>query len=371
MMKKNPSWNNPNRDAAKAEKRVRVLGFLFAVSLILNVYFVFFQNGPGTGRVSLAQADLKSPVESASRVAAVSPAVAAEKPSRQDDKLLQTQRVSFAPNERPVHSHRFEVAGSLTGTLCKALSREGGCEILSAYAGRLLAWFIDLNKQMRNADSLTLVYEETDDEARFRILKLKYKSAYFKKTFEANFYKYPGPRYGSFFDADGQEIAPRIVDKEAPIRDYIEITSLPGDYRKGRFRGHSGTDFKAPTGTPVYATFDGRVTRRNWNIRANGYSLEIDHPGAKVKTRYLHLSKTFVKRGEFVKQGRKIAESGNSGRSFAPHLHYEVLRRGTKRVVLNPFKSKTHHTYRRRVPPQRQEAFMKTVRLYDSTLPGS
>ena len=177
--------------------------------------------------------------------------------------------------------------------------------------------------------------------------------------------------YGAFFSADGKEISPRIVDPEAPIRDYVEITSLPGDYRKGKFRDHSGTDFKAPTGTHVYSGFDGRVTRRNWNIKANGYSLEIDHPGANVKTRYLHLSRTLVKPGQTVKQGQKIAESGNTGRSFAPHLHYELLSRSAKPTVQNPFKSKAHKTYYRRVPPQRKQAFLKTVALYDSALPRS
>ncbi|MFQ5671925.1 MAG: M23 family metallopeptidase [Nitrospinales bacterium] len=388
-MKEYSSRNNPNGGAGKASGREGILGFLLAVSLLLNGYFVFVQNGREASGVSLAQVDLKSsaknaPAESApstdtsaervSADGAVAP-IAAEAPPPERIDSPRAKRVSFVPNERfagrPVHSRRFKIAGSLNGTLCRVLSRDGGCAILSAYVGRLLTWFIDLNKQMRKGDSLSLVYEETDDEMLFHILKLKYQSAYFKKTFEANFYKYPGARYGSFFDADGQEIAARIVDKETPIKNYVEITSLPGDYRKGRFRGHSGTDFKAPVGTPVYATFDGRVTRRNWNVRANGYSLEIDHPGAGVKTRYLHLSKTLVKREEFVKQGRKIAESGNSGRSFAPHLHYEILVRGAKPVVLNPFKSKKHKTYHRRVPPQNKEEFVKTIRLYDSALPGN
>ena len=158
---------------------------------------------------------------------------------------------------------------------------------------------------------------------------------------------------------------PRIINAEAPIKDYIEITSLPGDYRKGRFLGHRGTDFKADIGTPVYSSFGGKVIRRNWNTRVNGYCLEIDHPKKGVVTRYLHLSRVLVKPGNFVKQGQRIGDSGNTGRSFAPHLHYEVQQRSGKKKFIHPFKSNTHHFFKQEVPSTRKEEFLKTVIGYD------
>lgn len=376
MIKNNLPWANPSDKDSKSNGPTRIVAILFAASLALNIYFVFFQDGPGESPETLAA--LNPGNQPAGEIAQVTAApatpVSATTPLEPKNSL-NIKNVSFVVpdhfNGRKLRSIHFEIKNSLNYTLCSILTRAEGCEVLSAYMGRLLAWFIDINKQVRNGDSVNLIYEEIDGEDRFHILKLKYRSQFFKKMFEANYFKYPGPRYGTFFDADGKAIAPRIVDKEAPIRDYIEITSLPGDYRKGRFRGHSGTDFKAPTGTPVYSSFAGRVTRRNWNIGANGYGLEIDHPGTNLKTRYLHLSKTLVKAGQFVKQGQKIAESGNSGRSFAPHLHYELLSRGSKPTVKNPFKSKAHKTYHRQVPPQRKDDYMKIVALYDSSLPSS
>ena len=177
-------------------------------------------------------------------------------------------------------------------------------------------------------------------------------------------------KYGGYFDRKGKEIAQRIADKQSPIADYIEITSLPGDFRKGR-RGHSGTDFKAEVGAPVRSTFDGRITRTSWNVRANGYCIEIDHPGQGIKTRYLHLSRVLVKRGQYIKQGEVIAQSGNTGRTFAPHLHYEVLNRGKKKTIYNPFDFKYHKTYHREISSQETSDYQRVVRLYDSTLQQS
>ena len=159
----------------------------------------------------------------------------------------------------------------------------------------------------------------------------------------------------------------KLMEMIQQLKKYIEITSLPGDFRKGR-RGHSGTDFKAKVGTPVRATFDGRVTRTSWNVRANGYCIEIDHPRQKVKTRYLHLSQVLVKSGQYIKQGKIIAKSGNTGHSYAPHLHYEIRGRGNKKTVYNPFNFKYHKTYHRNISSQESKEFQAVIRAYDALL---
>ncbi|MFQ5716581.1 MAG: M23 family metallopeptidase [Nitrospinales bacterium] len=347
---------------------------LFVFSLALNGYFVFFQKGLEETPVSVAAGSPEPPAleERTATAAPVSGGVPGEAVPLPKAGTFEVKNASFTLPEAleggNVHTLRFKIRNSLNRTFCDTLTQADGCEILSAYVARLLIWFIDINKQIRNGDEVSLVYEELEAEERYRILKLVFKSGYLGETFEANYYKYPGPRYGSYFDATGKSIVPRIVDKETPVRNYVEITSLPGEYRKGRFRGHTGTDFKTPMGAPVYSSFDGRVIRKNWNVRLNGYSLEIDHPRAGVKTRYLHLSKVLVDVGSFVAQSQKIAESGNTGRSFAPHLHYEILSRNSNKVIYNPFQTKTHKIYYPRVPSQRKGEFLKTVERYDSTL---
>jgi Peptidase family M23 len=89
---------------------------------------------------------------------------------------------------------------------------------------------------------------------------------------------------------------------------------------------HPGLDFASWTGTPVYATADGKVVKAGKNGTL-GNMVEIDH-GNGIRTRYGHNSKILVKVGEVVTRGQKIAEVGNTGRSTSPHCHYEVHVKG-------------------------------------------
>ena len=86
---------------------------------------------------------------------------------------------------------------------------------------------------------------------------------------------------------------------------------------------HYGMDFTAPKGTPIYATGDGTVTRADNNSSGYGKNIRIDH-GYGYLSLYAHLSQYNVKKGKKVRRGDLIGFVGSTGRSEAPHLHYEV-----------------------------------------------
>ncbi|MCQ2375144.1 MAG: peptidoglycan DD-metalloendopeptidase family protein [Salinivirgaceae bacterium] len=86
---------------------------------------------------------------------------------------------------------------------------------------------------------------------------------------------------------------------------------------------HNGIDLTAPVGTQVHATGDGVVVSAGFSSGGYGKKVIIDH-GFGYKTLYAHLNDTYVKVGKKVKRGDIIGEVGNTGRSTAPHLHYEV-----------------------------------------------
>jgi murein DD-endopeptidase MepM/ murein hydrolase activator NlpD len=94
-----------------------------------------------------------------------------------------------------------------------------------------------------------------------------------------------------------------------------------------RMAFHHGADFSAPRGTPVFATADG-VVKRVYKAPGYGNMVELDH-GLGYTTVFGHLKKATVRRGEHVKRGEQVGEVGNTGRSTAPHLHYEVRIEGT------------------------------------------
>lgn len=86
---------------------------------------------------------------------------------------------------------------------------------------------------------------------------------------------------------------------------------------------HAGVDFSAPQGTPIYASGKGTVIKTKYSRRGYGNTVTIDH-GFGYTTFYAHIKDIKVKKGDKVVRGQIIATVGNTGKSTAPHLHYEV-----------------------------------------------
>jgi len=128
---------------------------------------------------------------------------------------------------------------------------------------------------------------------------------------------------GSYYDRDGNGLEEAF--SRYPLKGKYRISSGFNPRRRhpitGLIRPHNGTDFAIRTGTSVYSPGDGVVSRVVRHKYAGLY-IEIKH-GEKYKTRYLHLSKALVKKGQHVQRGQKIALSGNTGASTGAHLHYE------------------------------------------------
>jgi murein DD-endopeptidase MepM/ murein hydrolase activator NlpD len=100
---------------------------------------------------------------------------------------------------------------------------------------------------------------------------------------------------------------------------------------------HAGIDFTAATGTPIYATGDGKVlAKRKRGGSGYGKYVVIDH-GYGYESLYAHMSSVSVRAGQTVKRGEIIGKVGNTGLSTAPHLHYEVHRNGKKINPINFF----------------------------------
>ncbi len=130
----------------------------------------------------------------------------------------------------------------------------------------------------------------------------------------------------------GQEIfipGGESVGFAIPLQIPLVVTSDYG-YRNhpvtGNYRLHEGIDFRAPTGTPVYASKAGKVT---YAARKGGYgkTVSIQHED-DYSTSYGHLSRIYVSVGDFVRQGQVIGLVGNTGISTGPHLHFEIRYKG-------------------------------------------
>ncbi len=149
----------------------------------------------------------------------------------------------------------------------------------------------------------------------------------------------------------GREMTHEVVMRE-PVVKIVEVgTKTPPTYikplsggrqtsgfgrrkapTKGASTNHRAIDWATPTGTAIWASSGGTVATAGWQS-GYGYVVYINHPDGN-QTRYGHLSKILVKTGQKVKQGQKIALSGNTGRSTGPHLHFELRVNGTP---VNPY----------------------------------
>ena len=99
----------------------------------------------------------------------------------------------------------------------------------------------------------------------------------------------------------------------------------------GGRRAHKGVDLAAPTGTPIYASADGIVSKAEW-FSSYGLYVSLEH-GGEIQTRYGHMSRLNVYSGQKVKKGEIIGYVGSTGHSTGPHLHYEVRIAGS---AVNP-----------------------------------
>jgi murein DD-endopeptidase len=232
-------------------------------------------------------------------------------------------------------SQSEEVAALSSDTGIPALS-----SILSAHIGRLLMWDMVLRNDVRKKDRIDFVFRVIpDDEKKKRddmpdlieIIAVNYNSKKFNKDIMVYRFRPEKTEHYKYYYKDGTMIE-KIISPFPPIKKYFQLTSLLDD----RAPKHEGVDYKALVGSPVYSTVEGTVSRKNWMTKYNGYCIEIEEKGKPFVYKYLHLAEVLVDAGQKVKPGDHIANSGNTGKTTAPHLHYQI-NLGQKGKVIDPF----------------------------------
>jgi len=262
--------------------------------------------------------------------------------------------VPAAPMARRVN---VVLRGALEESIARALPPEDRriADQLTQVVNRLLVWDLQVARDGRKGDRLDVVYTPSapiapglPPSAEPVVEAIRYVSQKLGKAFSVYRFQPEGARWPRYYREDATELEEHLVD--APIGEYEQITSLLRDGRR-----HKGVDYKAPVGSPVFAPFDGVVQRRNWNFRTNGNCLDILDPASGRHAIFLHLDVVpkEMAAGRRLKKGEQIALSGNSGRSYAPHLHYQLEDASGR--VLDPFD--VHRTERRALAAAARPAF--------------
>jgi len=194
---------------------------------------------------------------------------------------------------------------------------------------RIFGFEIDFQRDIRKNDYFRIVYDKYFDERGEYIKSGPIHYAYMSVNGrEIVLYKFGDDKDYSYYDSNGNSVEKALM--KTPING-ARLSSSFG-MRKHPILGfnkmHKGTDFAAPSGTPIMASGSGTITRARW-CGGGGNCIKIKH-NSTYETIYAHM-KNFakgIKEGRKVKQGQIIGYVGSTGRSTGPHLHYEVLING-------------------------------------------
>ncbi len=236
--------------------------------------------------------------------------------------LRESEGFSFRDlnSQREVKLLRLE--GTLNGVLVNSLRNMPEIAGQEGVIASALDRHLPLRRDARDGDAFSLLLEQewlSNDPTPYSTRLIAF-------DYSGDRMKIRAARHldGRFYTPEGISLIPPF--DRIPLAERYRISSRFNLTRRhpitNRVQPHYGTDFATPTGTHVRAPADGRVVRSQWHAFAGNY-IAIDH-GQGFETRYLHLSRIQVKRGEDVKRGQLIGQTGNTGRSTGPHLHYEL-----------------------------------------------
>ncbi|HEV7350096.1 peptidoglycan DD-metalloendopeptidase family protein [Telluribacter sp.] len=233
-------------------------------------------------------------------------------------------------HKREVEIVQRELVGEIKGSLYQSILKAGGSAQLVNKLADIYAWRLNLN-HIQVGDTFKLIFEEKQVNG---------------KTIEegqlfAAFIEHNGqPLYAigfdqgngiSYYDQDGKSF------KKAFLKEPVEYSRISSRFTKNRFhpvqkinKPHLGTDFAAPTGTPIRSVGDGVVLEAAFTS-GNGYYVKIKH-NKTYTTQYLHMSKFAkgIRRGSRVAMGQTIGYVGSTGLSTGPHLCYRFWKNGVQ-----------------------------------------
>ncbi|WP_413999613.1 peptidoglycan DD-metalloendopeptidase family protein [Flavobacterium sp. W1B] len=233
---------------------------------------------------------------------------------------------------RPVTIKRRTIGGVLKGSLSETLGNSGVEAALASRITKIYSWSIDFFK-LKKGDRFAITFTE-----RF-INDTVYDGV---DNLEASFFEYKGkiiyafpfaqnPSSGKieYYDEQGKTL------KNFFLKTPIKFSRLTSRFSMNRFhpvqqrwKAHKGTDYAAPTGTPITTTASGVVEKTGYTA-GNGNFVKVKHNGT-YSTQYLHMSKILVRRGQHVNQGDVIGRVGSTGLATGPHVCYRFWKNGVQ-----------------------------------------
>ena len=230
--------------------------------------------------------------------------------------------------EREVKKEIATASGSVQGSLWATMDSEGYSWALIERMENALAWTLDFYS-IQNGDEYKLIFEKLIVDGEYvgvgDLLGAYYKN-YSNEYYAIN---YENEQYTGFYDIEGRPTKRTFL--KSPVK-YSRISSGYSGRRfhpvLKRYKSHLGTDYAAPTGTPIYSVANGVVTHVSYT-KGNGRYVKIKHDRAH-QTQYLHMSRYAkgISPGVHVKQGQVIGYVGQTGLATGPHVCFRFWKNG-------------------------------------------
>ena len=232
------------------------------------------------------------------------------------------------------------VGGSIDSSLYES-AVEQGIDIRAIIdLADVFAWTVDFGMGIRQGDTYKFVYEERYRNGEYvmpgQIIAARFVND--GKIIEGYYFNEgeneEGQIVDGYFDPNGDSLQ-KIFLKNPVSFKYISSGYTTGMRYVEAFNvstGHRAIDYAAAAGTPIRAVGDGQVSSAGWNNSGYGNRVTIRH-NSIYSTNYAHMSKIYVRYGQYIQQGDIIGTVGSTGLSTGPHLHFEMVKSGTK---INP-----------------------------------
>ena len=233
---------------------------------------------------------------------------------------------------KPVTLKRKIIGGVLKSSLSETLGNESVEAALASRITKIFAWSIDFFK-LKKGDRYGLIFKERfiNDSIYDGVEEL-----------EAAFFEYKGKIVYAFpFEQDTTSGKIEYYDDQGKtlknlfLKTPIKFSRITSRFTSNRFhpvqhtwKAHKGTDYAAPTGTPISTTAAGIVETTGYTA-GNGNFVKVKHNGT-YSTQYLHMSRILVKRGQRVTQGQTIGLVGSTGLATGPHVCYRFWKNGVQ-----------------------------------------
>ncbi len=257
--------------------------------------------------------------------------------SKIDFLIYNLDSVNVKLYSKPIRTERQKRSGKIESSLWNAMVHNNINPVVAGELSDIYAWTIDFFG-LQKGDKFTVIYdEEFADSTSIGVSKVY--GAVFEHNGEKHFaINFEQDSTESFWDEKGNSL------RKAFLKSPLKFSRVSSKFSRRRFhpilkiyRPHSGVDYAAPTGTPVYSIGDGKVITKRYSKSA-GYYVKIKHNSVYI-TQYNHFSKFAkgIKVGQRVKQGQIIGYVGATGYATGPHLDFRIFKSGK---AIDPLKVK-------------------------------